>query len=296
MIKTDENITTLLIKADTINQKEIESIKPKLLAEFTKLFSEFLDNFKDLNSILNRSQDKNLIYYFEEINKSLAVLVREAESLSTDKTKSNNYMNLERSIKRQLNFLSKISYSNFENKPLLIAIDNNSIKLYALTRFLHDIFNIEKSFIKQSVEESTTTVEKELHRISSEFQNRYPRYNFIKIELKDYSDELDLKFVTPAQSELKRKLRETIAEIRTRFERYLSWELRKIGQSIKCFIITSNTSISVAYAFEVDESEKPEVCEKCEKKTTDISHFNKFGIDEYVCNDCYIDYLLSEEY
>lgn len=294
MSQKENNIIVLTIKAEPVSQEEINQLKPKLLAQFNKYFSDFLDYFKDLDSILNHSQDKNFLYYFEEINKSLAIFVREAESINTDKSKTNNYTNLERSIKRQLNFLSKISYSNFVDKPLLIAIDNVSINLFALTRFLHDIFNIEKSFLKQSTEEMTATSRKELLRITNEFKNRYPRFNFIKLEIKDYSDEVDVKFVNPAQDELKRKVKDTVPEIKARLEEYLNWELRKIGINMKCFMITGRTNITLAYSFDDEDEEKPDVCDNCQKKTKGLSHFDKAGIDEFVCDDCFISYLLSE--
>ncbi len=291
MPQIDKNSSVIYIEAEPIPPEKIQALRDKLLAEFNKRFSDFLDQFKDMNTILNKSQDKNLLFYFEEINKSLAIFVREAESINTDKSKSNNFTNLERSIKRQLNFFSKISYSTFSDKKLLIAIDNNSIDLFALTRFLHEIFNVEKNITKQNEDENSFTLEKEYVRLANEFKNRYPKYNGIKLEIKDYFDELDIKFVLPTQDELKRAIKETIQIIKGNLEEFLSWELRKTGLRAKCFILTSSSSISVAYSFEDEDEEKPDRCENCDKKTDDLSHFVKSGIDQFVCNDCFISYL-----
>ena len=292
MPQIEKNVQIINIKADSVSREEINYLRTKLLYDFYIRFSDFLDQFKDMNTILNKSQDKNLLFYFEEINKTLAIFVREAESINTDKSKTNNFSNLERSIKRQLNFLSKISYINFSNKPLLIDIDNNSIELYSLTRFLHDIFFIEKNIQKQNEDEMAFSLEKEYQRIANELRNRYPRYNGIKLDIKDYVDELDIKFVLPAQEELKRKLKETMQKIKTNLQEFISWELRKTGLIGKCFILITGNSISLAYYMQEEEDEdKPDACENCNKKTEDLSHFNKSGIDEYVCDDCYIEHL-----
>ena len=139
--------------------------------------------------------------------------------------------------------MAKILFSPFQNKNLVISIDDNCIDLFAITRFLHDTFNIEKN-----QEGATPTLVKEIHRIAQEFYNRYPRYNGLNLEVKDYSDEIEVRISNTNQSFGSYKTpRETIQLINKNFETFVSWELRKLEFDIECNVMISNVAISLAF-------------------------------------------------
>ena len=95
---------------------------------------------------------------------------------------------------------------------------------------------------------------------------------------------------------MRRKIKKTIDYIKSNLVEFLKWEIRKMAVDVKFFVITSSTTITVTYVIEREEEvDKPEACERCQKKTDDLSHFQKFEIDEFVCNNCYVAYLLDSE-
>ena len=239
-LKEDDGIS-LSIKAKEITTEETKSLRAELLVDFRKLYADFLGKFEELNTILNTSKDKNLLYYYEEINKSLTIFVREADTIDTDKFNTNKCSNMERPLKRNLNFLAKLLYSPIQNKALIVSIDNNCVDLFAITRFLHDTFNIEKN-----QEGNTPTFVKEIHRMAQEFNNRYPRYNGFNLEVKDYTDEIEVRIANPNQTGLRRTPRETVQEINKKFDKFMNWELRKFEMDLDCNVLVSNVSVSIA--------------------------------------------------
>lgn len=240
MTNQENEGVSLVIKAGEITSGEAKSLRAELLVDFRKLYADFLAKFEELNSILNISKDKNLLYYYEEINKALTSFVREADTIDTDKFNANKCSNMERPLKRILNFTAKLLYSGIQNKSLIVSLDNNSIEIFAVTRFLHDTFNKEKN-----QEGSTPTLAKEMHRISQEFNNRFPRYNGFNLEVKDYTDEIEVRIPNVNQSGSFKTPRETIQFINKKFERFVSWELRKLEYDLECNILASNVSISL---------------------------------------------------
>ena len=245
--------TTLTIKGNLISPEMQFQKKTKLTSQFKGLFSEFLDSFKDMNSILNTYSQKNLLL-IEDINKSFSSFVREAENIDTENTV--NYVNITRQLKKLSNLFSKLLTPDIKSKTSMIKIDNFCIELYATTRFLQDVVNLEKKSTKD--ENMVTSPVKEYQRIANEFANRFPRYQGFKIDIKTYKEEFDIQINTSNQVSTPRLIRNTMQTINDYLVEFLEYELEKIGQKIICYISVSNGLITVEYESEGDEEDEEE--------------------------------------
>ena len=165
---------------------------------------------------------------------------------------------------------------------------SNIIHHSDLCSFIDDPDNAYKNRALWSYKRHCIQATRELRTCFSYFQGH-------QLKFEASHSRIMIDFKTKSKSEKIRSKNKSIKAFIHIIEEFLSWELKKIGEDIKCRIKGWGDGISITFISERIYAPTTKICEKCGKKSKTLVHYHSYGDDLFLCKECNLMYLYSAD-
>ena len=201
-------------------------------------------------------------------------------------------MNFDSNVKEILvTFKEIISIDDLSAKKNLLVLESDFVEIDAIQGLLRGVTKVISDPKHTHTLGSPFSFENEYRRLSQEFNDRFSRYLGNDLHIKQQVGGFVVFLANRSEIEEFQNNRTVLNVVASHLEEFLMWELRKVGLDMKFRISITDGRLYCDIWPERGFPKNPNICENCGEYTNNLDHFTRYRYDEFICRDCYREYL-----